>query len=117
MFNSQQIQSLTEENERLKADINRLYGTMTEYESWTQEKMRELERTIQTLQERLNQSDLINPRGAGRKSRITDDVLSCIKDLRQKGLSFSKIAAELTETTGTEWSKSTVAYALKSSEN
>ena len=77
MFNNKEIQSLTEENQQLKERINRLLGTMAEYESYTQEKIRELKQTIQTLQERLKQSNLVNPRGAGRKSRITDDVLSC----------------------------------------
>ena len=111
MFNKQEIQSLAEENERLKAEITRLSELVSEQEKSIQG----CRETIYGL--RQERHKMFNSRGAGRKSRITEDILSCIKDLRRKGLSFSKIAANLTETTGTEWSKSTVAYALKSSEN
>ena len=110
MFNNQQINSLTEENQKLKAEIARLSELVTAQEKT----IKDCRETIYSLRQ---WNCTINPCGAGRKSRITEDIFVCIKDLRQKGMSFSKIATKLSEKTGKQWSKSTVAYALKSYRN
>lgn len=49
-----------------------------------------------------------NERGAGRKSKITDEVIVQVKRLKSENKSLAEIAAEITSSTGINYSKSTV---------
>lgn len=53
-----------------------------------------------------------NVRGAGRKSRVDENILNLMKSLKNQGLSYSQIAKKLEEETKSQWSKSTVSYVL-----
>lgn len=49
-----------------------------------------------------------NERGAGRKSKITDEIITQVKRLKSENKSLAEIAAELSSPTGINYSKSTV---------
>ncbi len=49
-----------------------------------------------------------NERGAGRKSKITDEVITKVKYLKSENKSLAEIAAELISSTSVNYSKSTV---------
>lgn len=53
-----------------------------------------------------------NLRGAGRKSRVDENIINLVKTLKNQGLSYSQIAEKLIEETKSSWSKSTVSYIL-----
>ena len=49
-----------------------------------------------------------NARGAGRRSKVTADVIVRVKDLKSEGKSLSQIATLLTLETGVNYSKSAI---------
>ena len=74
-------------------------------------KMQEYEEQIEQLTSKLSvlENPAHNERGAGRKSKATEENVSEILRLRDEGLSYSQIAGILTENNGEYISKSTVA--------
>jgi len=63
----------------------------------------ELERQLKSQPAKIH-----NERGAGRKSKITSEMIAEIKALRQKNLSFSQIAKVCSQSSGVTISKSSV---------
>jgi TolA-binding protein len=58
-----------------------------------------------------------NECGAGRKSRVTPQIVETLLHLKGQGLSLKQMTGELAAQTGERWSKSTVAHILKAHEN
>jgi predicted RNase H-like nuclease (RuvC/YqgF family) len=82
---------MKKEIERLKAEIQ------------------EKDELITELQSQLEQPQKIyNERGAGRKTKITNEMIVEVLMLRQEGHGFSKIAKLYSENTGEKISKATV---------
>jgi len=71
--------------------------------------IKEKDKLIAELQSQLQQPQKIhNERGAGRKTKITDEMVVEVLTLRQEGYGFSKIAKIYSEKTGISISKATV---------
>jgi predicted RNase H-like nuclease (RuvC/YqgF family) len=94
------VTNLRQENESLKS------------------KVQEYENQIKKLTAKINvfENPIHNERGAGRKSKATDENVAEISRLRTEGYSYSQIANILTENSGEYISKSTVAKIAKSVE-
>lgn len=100
---------LERENERLKLYIEdyrkQLIDIVDRYEEEVLKLKNEHDEQTKKLEEKIGKLErMINLQA--KKREITDEEIQEIKDLRAKGLSYSKIAKE------TEWSKFTISRVL-----
>jgi predicted RNase H-like nuclease (RuvC/YqgF family) len=76
--------------------------------------IKEKDALIVELQSQLQQPQRVhNERGAGRKTKITDEMVVEVLTLRQEGYGFNKIAKIYTKNTGISISKATVVKITK----
>lgn len=81
------------------------------YEDRVMDCQREIRR-LQSEKELLEGRTIHNERGAGRKSRITQEDIFLTKQCMTGGKSLAEIAAVLSEKSGKHWSRSTVKYLI-----
>jgi predicted RNase H-like nuclease (RuvC/YqgF family) len=84
--------------EYMKREIERLKAEIKEKDLLIAELQSQLE----------NPQKIYNERGAGRKTKITNEMVVEVLNLRQEGYGFSKIAKLYSESTGISISKATV---------
>lgn len=73
-----------------------------------QREIRRLQSEIELFQDR----KIHNERGAGRKSRITQEDIFLVKQCMTEGKSLAEMAAVLSEKSRKRWSRSTVKYLI-----
>lgn len=112
--------SLEKEIEGLKFQVSASALIISEHESKIEmlkaenkNLLKQINNTSNISTEINNRPPLVsNVRGAGRKSRVDENILNLMKSLKNQGLSYSQIAKKLEEETKSQWSKSTVSYVL-----
>ena len=88
------IKRLEERNMKLESDVDRYREDYLYYHSeWAKLKDKDFKRTLEDLDQLKKNSLMHNARGAGRKSRFSDDQIEEIKKLREDGSTIKEIAS------------------------
>jgi len=106
---------LNKELEDAKEQILKLQGELLRKDLMIKayiERIEILQIEVNRLTEKLD-IQKFRPDRFGRISRATDRNLNILQELKEEGLSYSKIAERMEGYTGEDWSKSTVHYLLK----
>lgn len=108
-------EELNKELEDAKEQILKLQGEQLRKDLMIKSqvgKLNELQAEVDKLKDALDIKKF-SPDRFGRISRATDRNLNILQELKEEGLSYSKIAERMVGYTGEDWSKSTVHYLLK----